>query len=242
MDYKQKLKAVEDKAYLISMSTPESLLELGYSLGFNEKTRILDICCGYGEMLRLWAGAFGIRGLGIDLYEDYVIKGMKRLKADGLDKKVNLMQADARSFSSLQTYDVVCLSGENLMGSLAENINFCQKFLKPKGVVIIGTPYYKSVDVPSELIDFEGPLLTLSQIYSVIKDKAYNLLHFCTDSPAEWERYISWSGRRDIKSLQTLEDKDQLKDKQAWIDHWYEMYFDYRRTYEAWLMLAITKR
>ncbi len=51
MDCSSIIEKIKEKKHLISMSSLESLLELGFSLDFNESTSILGICCGYGGML-----------------------------------------------------------------------------------------------------------------------------------------------------------------------------------------------
>jgi len=242
MDYKNVIKAIEDKSYLISMSTLESLIELGYSLEFNNDTSILDICCGYGEMLKIWSEAFGVKGLGVELFDQHVKDGNERLVSAGISEKVKIVQGDAKKFETEERFDVVCLSGEDLFNGIVGNIQHCEKYLKPNGVIIIGTPYYKSKEVPKELIEFEGDLPTLGELYTLMSDVGYNVLHFCSDTIHEWERYISWSGKRDIHALKKLQDDEKKQKKQEWIDYWYKMYFDYRIKYEGWVVFALAKR
>lgn len=242
MDYKNIIKKIEEKSYLISMSTPESLIELGYSLGFNKETSVLDICCGYGEMLKIWSEAFGINGLGVELHDQYVKDGNDRLVKASVYPRVKLVQGDAKDLKIEDKFDIVCLSGEDLFDGIEGNIAHCERYLKPDGIIIIGTPYYKSNEVPKELIDFEGNLPTLSELHSSISSEGYNILHFCSDTTSEWERYISWSGRRDIFAMKQLEDGHEKQKKQEWIDYWYKMYFNYRIKYEGWIILALTKR
>lgn len=33
---------------------------------------MLDLCCGYGEMLKIWYEAFGIQGIGVDIYGKFI--------------------------------------------------------------------------------------------------------------------------------------------------------------------------
>lgn len=53
---------LEVKKHLISMVSPERIIEFGYNLGLCKGMSVLDLCCGYGEMLRLWSEAFKITG------------------------------------------------------------------------------------------------------------------------------------------------------------------------------------
>lgn len=53
MDYKQILNAWEERKHLISMVPIECIIELGYNISLNKDETVLDLCCGYGEMLNL---------------------------------------------------------------------------------------------------------------------------------------------------------------------------------------------
>jgi ubiquinone/menaquinone biosynthesis C-methylase UbiE len=223
------------------MTPLKKIVELGYYLNIDEDSNIIDFCCGYGEMLRIWSDAYGSSGLGIEIYDEFVLKGNERIKESCLEEKVQLLNTDAKSYNDTLKYDVVCLSGENLLGDLESNIKFMESFLKSDGKILIGTPYYTSDIIPKELIDFEGELNTLMEIYKCVRKLGYNLIHFSTGDHHEWERYISWSARRDIESMKSLTTKKEIADKQQWIDYWHKMYFEYRRNYESWGMFIIEK-
>ena len=57
MDYKQIISACEESEHLVSLVPIERIVEFGWQIGLNE-TSVLDLCCGYGEMLKLWNEAF----------------------------------------------------------------------------------------------------------------------------------------------------------------------------------------
>ena len=56
--YREYLKTIEDNEYLISMVPIDQILRFGYEAGLNENSRVLDLCCGYGTILR-----YGMRHL-----------------------------------------------------------------------------------------------------------------------------------------------------------------------------------
>jgi len=241
LDYKKIIENCKSNDQLISMTPNDKIVEIGYYLKLNEEKKILDICCGYGEMLRLWSDAFGSSGVGIELFNEFVVSGNERINESGLEDKVKLINVDAKNYVDDNKYDVVCLSGENLYGGLENNIKFMETFLNHDGKILIGTPYYICDDVPDELIKFEGELNTLTEIYDSIRRLGYNLTYFSTGNHREWERYISWSARRDIKKMKSLTSQKEINDKQEWIDYWHKMYFKYRREFESWGMFVIEK-
>ena len=95
----------EESQYLISMVPPDRLVSLGLRLAFDRETHILDLCCGYGEMLKLWHTAFGIRGVGVDVCREFIECGRRR-QPDG--EAVHLICGDAQSYADDEKYDVVC--------------------------------------------------------------------------------------------------------------------------------------
>ena len=94
----------EESQYLISMVPPDRLVSLGLRLAFDRETHILDLCCGYGEMLKLWHTAFGIRGVGVDVCREFIECGRRR-QPDG--EAVHLICGDAQSYADDEKYDVV---------------------------------------------------------------------------------------------------------------------------------------
>lgn len=86
MDYQRIMKSCEENAQLISMVSVEELIRFGYSVGLNENSRVLDLCCGYGTLLKIWGEAFGISGVGVDLCKEFLDDGLKRLQEAKLDR------------------------------------------------------------------------------------------------------------------------------------------------------------
>ena len=56
-NYSDILKITDDERYLISMVGVKQLLRLGMELGLNKDSRVLDLCCGYGTVLKIWCEA-----------------------------------------------------------------------------------------------------------------------------------------------------------------------------------------
>lgn len=84
--YQQSLSWIEDNAYLIGMVPVEELLRLGYEIDLSKETKVLDLCCGYGTLLKVWNEAFGITGVGVDWNKEFLSVGEERLKKRGIDK------------------------------------------------------------------------------------------------------------------------------------------------------------
>ena len=236
MDYQKQLERLKESQFLISMTPIDSLIEIGFSSGMNSSSFVLDLCCGYGEMLKIWHQAFGIRGMGVDICGEFIQQGRERLAEEGISA-VTLIESDVLKWRCDAKFDYVCLSGEEF-GGLQHTIWLLEKFVKPGGKLMIGTRFSKVEHPPQELIDFEGELLSLNEINTVFQSNGYFITAMASDTHHEWERYIMWSARRHLTELrQNAEDKSQLE----WCKKWYDMYFYLRRPLEGYATFVIEK-
>lgn len=236
MDYKKIIKKLKENEHLISMTPFERIVEIGHSAGMNSGSTVLDLCCGYGEMLKIWHEAFDIRGIGVDICGEFIEVGKKRI-ADEVVSNVTLVEADIFKWQTDERFDYVCLSGENF-GGFQSTIELLEKYVKPNGKLIIGTRYSKVEEPPKELIEFEGETLPLTEINRIIRSKDYYITSMATDTQAEWERYIMWSAKRHLNDLRKSPENQSLCE---WCDKWYDMYFNYRRPYEGYVTVVIEK-
>jgi cyclopropane fatty-acyl-phospholipid synthase-like methyltransferase len=236
MDYQSIVRKCEDNAYLISMVPVEELIRFGYSIGLNESSRVLDLCCGYGTVLKIWSEAFGITGVGVDLCDDFLSIGRERLKQAGIDK-IDLKLDDVTVYADTIKYDVVICS--ETKGTIAETLALGEKFLKDHGILAYQKLYSKVQIPPQELVDFDYEVLPLSELYKEFKKLGYYITNMASDSDSSWEHYIiTWSGKRDIEDLRKNPDNIGLEN---WIDKWYRMYFDYRRQYEGQALFGLER-
>ena len=236
MDYKAMIHDIESSQHLISMTPVEKIVEIGYTAGMNPDSSVLDLCCGYGEMLKIWNEAFGIQGTGVDIHKAFINEGKKRLKAAGIND-VSLICGDVREWKTNDAFDFACLSGEEF-GGIEGSIHLLEQYVKPVGKLIIGTRYSKVDNPPTELIEFERETRPLKDIYTAFYNNGYFITSMATDTQHEWERYIMWSARRNLIAYKDNPDDPDLF---QWCKKWYETYFGFRRGYERYGTFVIEK-
>ena len=233
MNHRNFLDELNESSYLISMTPAEDIIRIGHDAGMKKGQRILDLCCGYGEMLKLWHEAFGISGVGVDISAEFILDGRRRLQ--GTD--VELILSDIFQWQTDEKFDYVCLSGEQF-GGMRGTINLLEQFVKPNGKLIIGTRYSKVENPPKELIDFEGETLPLVELNRIFLERGYFLTAMSSDTDIEWERYIMWSARRNLAALRADPSNAEMR---AWTLKWYDMYFKVRREYEGYATFVLEK-
>ena len=239
MNYKDIIDILDQRAHLISMSSLEGILEIGYNLGFNEQTRILDLCCGYGQMLKSWSEAYEVGGVGIDRDESFIRIGRERLVAAGVADKVELICGDIFDYGE-SGFDVVCLTENYLFGDMDACFKKLEAYIKPGGVIVIGTLIY-SKDASQELIDFDGANLTEGEIYEVARANSYIPVSIARGTQAEWDRYITWTSRRSLENIKGCADEDARRGESEWMRKWFDMYANHRVPYENWATIAFKK-
>lgn len=234
--YQHLIKKYDDEKYLINMVSVDDIIRFGYSIGLNENSYVLDLCCGYGTMLKIWVDIFGISGVGVDRDTSFIETGIKRLPND----RISLVCGDVLQYDSTDKFDaVVCTEfSTGLFSSFREGVAFLERFIKPDGVIILGKLFAEKPNPPQELTDFDGPLPTLYEIYKEARDCGYLVTSMASGSDATWERYIMRDSKQSLSRLrQAPQDTEQL----AWMDKWHRMYYEYRRQYENWALFGIEK-
>lgn len=232
IDYTSEILKQKESQYLISMTSVDELIRLGVEMGLNSNTQVLDLCCGYGQVLKIWSEAFGIRGVGVDICQDYIEVGQTRVNPS----LVTLIHADVLEYQEDTTYDVVICS--ETIESIEKTLRLGQSFLKDDGILCYQRVFLKKENPPQALIEFEGELLTLYELHQTFHSLGFFMTHFATDSDAQWERYVTWSARRDFRRLKQEPENAPLGE---WIDKWYKMYLDYRRIYEGQGFFCLVK-
>lgn len=234
--YKDYLKTIEDNEYLISMVPIDQILRFGYEAGLNENKKVLDLCCGYGTVLKVLNEAFDITGVGVDRDESFILTGRRRLKEAGIDK-VSLICDDVTKYKDDEKYDMVILS--ETIGSIADTLRLGERFLKKDGILAYQKLYSKVKTAPRELIEFDGEVLALSELNHIFNENGYQMVSMAGDTDSAWERYVlAWSGKRNLERLKNDPSDTALRE---WTDKWYEMYFDYRREFEGQALFGLKR-
>lgn len=227
---------MDDNAHLISMVSVEELLRFGYELGLKEGDTVLDLCCGYGTLLKVWNEAFRICGTGVDLNEEFLSVGRDRMQKNKISD-IALICGDVTTYQDNEKYDVVICS--ETISSISETLLLGEKFLKAGGVLGYQKLYSKIENPPQELVDFDEEVLTLSELNDIFNQQGFQMISMASDNMGMWERYVlNWSGKRDLLQLSQNENDKNLR---SWVQKWYNMYFKYRRQYEGQALFGLQR-
>lgn len=225
--YQNMMPIIKDNAHLISMVPAWELLRFGSEIGLMPGMRVLDLCCGYGTLLKIWSESFGICGVGVDRERSFLDIGTKRLETEGIED-VRLICDDVTKYRDETKYDVVVCS--ETIDSIEATFLLGSRFLKPGGILCYQKLYARVSEPPKELLDFDGEVLPLTVLNRCFNALGWYMIAMASDSPSMWEQYVvNWCGKR---NWETGGDPE-------WNQKWYEMYFDYRRQYEGQAMFGL---
>ena len=234
-NYSNILKITDDERYLISMVGVKQLLRLGMELGLDKDSRVLDLCCGYGTVLKIWSEAFGASATGVDIYAPFLHEGKKRLKESGIDS-VELIHKDVAEYKDDTKYDVVICS--ETIESVESTLKLGEKFLKKGGTLLYQKVFSTAPIVPEELDEFDGGVYPISRLNEIFNSLGWYIVNLATGTENDWNRYHTVSARRDFERLCKNPEDTKLKNR---VDEWNNMYFKYRMPLENQAMFCLKK-
>ena len=169
-----------------SPMTDRTAEELVAELARVHPDRILDIGCGWGELLlRLLAACPSSVGHGVD--NDRVLIERAQANADGrgLASRVTFSSA----IEDGEPSDLVLNVGaEHVFGTLDDALAGLEDLVRPGGRLLLGTPIWERTPTPA-LDETYGPLLTLDQLLERVTIAGWRPLALRVASPQDWDRF-----------------------------------------------------
>jgi len=171
----------------------EKVRLLGEICHLGPDTRVLDLACGKGEMLCMFASERGAHGLGVDRYPAFVAAARARAAEFGIAEAVTFVEGDAGDPPSEERpFEIVsCLGASWIGGGLAGTLSLMRHRVTPGGWLLVGEVYWAEAppDVirrkrasPDEFTDLAG---TLDRFEAAGTD----LVEMVLASHDDWDRY-----------------------------------------------------
>lgn len=192
------LKDIAERDFeLVNPISPEKIIASGRAAGFDTGTRVIDFGCGYAEPLALWAEHFGVAGVGIDVRPNACARARAKVRARGLERQIEIVCGDAAKYDfEPGAYDAAtCIGASFIWGGYPEAVRAMRRALKPRGVVLIGEPYWRASHVPPALARSD-PFYTEHELAAIAWAEGFEVTHISRASHEDWDRYetANWSG------------------------------------------------
>jgi SAM-dependent methyltransferase len=177
--------------------TPEKLATLGAVIGLRPGMRLLDLCCGSGEMLATWARDHGISGLGVDISSVFVAGAISRAEELGVTPQVSFVHGDAVGYVAAEAVDVAACIGATWIGDgVGGTVDLLARSLRPGGTILIGEPYWRASPQSEEAVrachagsrdDFKPLPDLLAQFHGL----GYDVVEMVLADEDSWDRYVA---------------------------------------------------
>ncbi len=228
--------------------TPDKFATLGAALRLSPKDRILDLGSGSGEMLCTWARDYGIVGTGIDMSPLFTTQAKQRAEALGVAHQVKFFHNDAAGYVSDEQVDVAaCVGATWIGGGVAGTIELLAKSLRPRGIILIGEPYWRQVPPTEEVAkkcfaNSISDFLSLPEFLASIDHLGYDVVEMVLANQDGWDRYeaAKWLTMR--RWLEENPNDELAEEIRAKLSTEPVRHATYTREYLGWGVFALMPR
>jgi len=158
-------------------------------------TRLLDLACGKGEMLCLFARDLGACGVGIDIHLPFLAEARARATKLGVERAVTFIEGDAGDPPELgEGFDVVsCIGATWIAGGLSGTLELMRQRVVPGGWLLVGEVYWAEPPPPhvkQKYATGQG-FADLAGTLDRFEAADLELVEMVLASPEDWDRYAA---------------------------------------------------
>ncbi len=181
---------------ILNPFTPEKFALLGDVFRVGPEDRVLDLCCGKGEMLCTWADRHGCSGVGVDISEIFLEAARARGSELDVGERVAFVRGEAAQYAreSRETFSrVTCIGATWIGGGLAGTLELMRPRLEPEGgLLAVGEPFW--IDEPPEeayepVAGGREVFTSLAGTHERIEAAGFELVEMVAADTDSWDRY-----------------------------------------------------
>ena len=183
----------ESEHRILDPFSDEKLRLLGNACRLHAGQRLLDLCCGKGEMLCTWSQAHGIAGVGVDVSEVFLTAARARALELGVADRVEFVEADAGAYlPGAGEYDLVaCIGATWIGGGLLGTLELMRGHVRPGGLVLVGEPYWVEEPTPAAEAALGEGFATLAGTLDQFESAGASLVEMVLADADDWDRYVA---------------------------------------------------
>ncbi|MGO1979233.1 SAM-dependent methyltransferase [Brachybacterium tyrofermentans] len=238
----------ESSHRILDPFTEERIRTLGDAIGLSPGATVLDLACGKGEWLCLWALDHGILGTGVDINPPFVEAARERAAELGLADRVDILEADASGWVSKDPVDIAACCGATWIGGgVLGTLDRLDLSLRPGGIALIGEPYWREIPPTPEAVrgcqvESVEACTTLDELIESVQGHGWDVVEMVLADEHSWDRYVAAQWLNIRRFCDENPEDELVPELRAELDVAPVQYARYQRRYLGWGVLALQKR
>ncbi|MEN6343312.1 MAG: methyltransferase domain-containing protein [Methanospirillum sp.] len=224
---------------LMNPTTPDRVLAAGRLAGVSADDFVLDLGCGNGTVLALFADEFGCRGIGIDCRPEAILAARALVRSRGLENRVSFHCDDASRPADLVPDATValCLGTASAFGGIEGAAAALRTSLDDDGRAVLGERYWRTERVPPEFARDFADCSTEYELLGIVCEHGFSLSGIVRSGEAEFDAYEGAIWASCHSALARDPGDDEVR---AYLSRIQEEYLGYGREYVGWAMYVLS--